>query len=372
MPDTLWLAANFCVAVLTVALSWLFSRFRGASLALLLVGWLAALPLLEASGMSGMGGGFALALAGSALIAAPDLRLLSARSLVWFLCALALAVGICTLDLSGLPPAHRIATFSTAGLWSVALLLTRTRLRRSTSRTELLLFSALVGGSGLTVAFAHQPPPFSSAGQLGLALLLQLGCLSAVVDHTFQLAYIDELTEIPGRRALREALSDPGSPYTLAMLDVDHFKSFNDTHGHDVGDQVLRLVAARLSTVGEGGRAYRYGGEEFTIYFPGRTDSEVESELERLRALIENSPLTLRASDRPKEAPKKRKPVKKTAKRAPKKKSAEKARPQVGVTISIGSATRRTGESWERVLKRADEALYEAKKAGRNRIHRAS
>src|SRR5690606_29045997 len=107
-------------------------------------------------------------------------------------------------------------------------------------------------------------------------------------------AYIDELTEIPGRRALVEDMQDPGSVFTLAMLDVDHFKKFNDTHGHEVGDHVLRMVAARIATVGEGGTAYRYGGEEFTVVFPGKTVEQVGHELERLRTLVENSPLVLR------------------------------------------------------------------------------
>ena len=65
-----------------------------------------------------------------------------------------------------------------------------------------------------------------------------------------------------------------GPRYVLAMADVDHFKSFNDTHGHDTGDQVLKLVAARLAQVKGGGRAFRYGGEEFTVLFPDRTLDE--------------------------------------------------------------------------------------------------
>ena len=56
----------------------------------------------------------------------------------------------------------------------------------------------------------------------------------------------------------------------MAMIDVDHFKKFNDTHGHDIGDQVLKLVAARLAQVEGGGIAYRYGGEEFAVLFPDR------------------------------------------------------------------------------------------------------
>ncbi len=72
------------------------------------------------------------------------------------------------------------------------------------------------------------------------------------------------------------------------VVDIDHFKRFNDTYGHDTGDQVLRLVAAGLSRVTGGGHAYRCGGEEFNILFPGKTTSEVVDHLEQLRAAIES------------------------------------------------------------------------------------
>ena len=71
------------------------------------------------------------------------------------------------------------------------------------------------------------------------------------------------------RRMVDMALEDLGRRYCAAMVDVDHFKRFNDKHGHEVGDQVLKMVARCLSRV-PGGRAYRYGGEEFAVLFPGR------------------------------------------------------------------------------------------------------
>jgi GGDEF domain-containing protein len=89
----------------------------------------------------------------------------------------------------------------------------------------------------------------------------------AMLQESHRLAFNDELTGLPGRRALQEAMAGLGPRYSLAMADVDHFKSFNDTHGHDIGDQVLKLVAARLAQVQGGGRAFRYGGEEFTVLF---------------------------------------------------------------------------------------------------------
>jgi diguanylate cyclase (GGDEF)-like protein len=62
-----------------------------------------------------------------------------------------------------------------------------------------------------------------------------------------------------------------GHRFTIAMLDIDHFKRFNDTYGHEVGDQVLKMVAAKLGQVRKGGRAFRYGGEEFALVFPNRS-----------------------------------------------------------------------------------------------------
>ncbi|MCA9777277.1 MAG: GGDEF domain-containing protein, partial [Candidatus Eremiobacteraeota bacterium] len=104
-----------------------------------------------------------------------------------------------------------------------------------------------------------------------------------------------------------------------------------------------------------------YGGEEFTVVFPGKTVEEVEHELERLRSLVENSPLVLRSADRPKKKPK-------NPKRPGKSKN-----PSVNVTVSIGAATKsRRDEHWERVMKRADQALYQAKEKGRNQVCRAS
>ena len=83
------------------------------------------------------------------------------------------------------------------------------------------------------------------------------------------MAYDDELTGLPARRALNEALTRLRGVYTVAMVDIDHFKRFNDEHGHDVGDQLLRMVGARVGEVRGGGRAFRYGGEEFAVLFPG-------------------------------------------------------------------------------------------------------
>src|SRR4029453_2870478 len=113
------------------------------------------------------------------------------------------------------------------------------------------------------------------------ALLLYAGTASlmlvfAVLEHGYDIAYRDELTGLPGRRAFNNVMAQLGGTYAIAMCDVDHFKKFNDTYGHDTGDQVLRMVAAQLSQVGGRGRAFRYGGEEFLVGFRGRSAKEAE------------------------------------------------------------------------------------------------
>ncbi len=179
----------------------------------------------------------------------------------------------------------------------------------------------------------------------------------AVVETGHTLAFRDELTGLPSRRALQESLARLGGRYTLAMVDVDHFKKFNDKHGHDAGDDVLRLVAAKLARVGGGGRAYRYGGEEFTVVFSGDDVEAARPHLEALREGIADARFTVRATIRPA-----RKPAR------PKKPARSK---QLSVKVSIGAAERRGRETPEAVLKRADKQLYAAKKAGRNRLHTA-
>ena len=124
----------------------------------------------------------------------------------------------------------------------------------------------------------------------------------AIVETSYLLAYHDELTTLPSRRAFHDALLRLEAPYSIAMVDIDHFKRCNDTYGHDTGDQVLRMIASRLARVTGGGQAYRCGGEEFAILFPGKTTSDVLDHLEKLRSDIEASTLRLRGPDRRQEA----------------------------------------------------------------------
>ncbi len=198
--------------------------------------------------------------------------------------------------------------------------------------------------------------------------------LSSIVENTYALAYQDELTSLPSRRAFNEALPGLTAPYSVAVVDIDHFKNFNDTYGHETGDQVLRLVAGRLAAVGGGGKAFRVGGEEFSILFSGKPMKEVLEPLEMLRAAIEASSFRLReAPERRAEArgPDRRNDARKkgiTGKTSLRK-SSDTETNALSVTVSIGVAepTAKTRDV-EQVIHLADKALYRAKHAGRNRV----
>ena len=201
---------------------------------------------------------------------------------------------------------------------------------------------------------------------------------TSIIENSYLLAYHDELTTLPSRRAYKEALLRLQDPYSIAVVDIDHFKKFNDTYGHDTGDQVLRLVASNLARVTGGGEAYRCGGEEFNILFPGKTMAEVVEHLERLRENIQASEFRMRGNDR-RQAP--RGPDRRSEKskgRATKGQlirqlSQDRPPTSLSVTVSIGLATSSKKQADpDLVLKAADKALYRAKENGRNRVETAS
>jgi len=177
----------------------------------------------------------------------------------------------------------------------------------------------------------------------------------AVIEASYMMAYRDGLTELPSRRALNEALPRLSGQFSVAMVDVDYFKRFNDTYGHDAGDHVLRLVAARLAQAPGGGTAYRYGGEEFALVFPGKGQEECLPYLEELREMVETHRFTMRRRFRPRVKPKADK--------------GRKSRLAIVITVSIGVAERNhRNTSPDQVVQAADKALYRAKEAGRNRV----
>jgi len=174
----------------------------------------------------------------------------------------------------------------------------------------------------------------------------------ALLYSSYRMAFIDTLTGLPNRRALDETLSRLSGNYALGMIDIDHFKTFNDTYGHAAGDVVLREVAQCLRRH-VGGQVYRYGGEEFCVVYAGRESEKPALPLERARKAIGIQRVTV-----PAPAPK----------RGARGKDAKTTR-EVAVTISAGFAQRTAQRrAADEVLKAADQALYKAKDKGRNRV----
>lgn len=214
------------------------------------------------------------------------------------------------------------------------------------------LTSQMATGLGVLVMLVAQLHFGNEADSLNVfSIMSLLMCIYAVIHESWRMAYLDELTELPSRRALREKFQSLGGLYTVAMLDVDHFKKFNDTFGHDTGDAVLRMIATKMNKVGGGGASYRYGGEEFTVVFNGKDSSAANQHLEDLREKIANTAFVInRASRRKNDG-----------------RSGKTKNKSVRVTVSIGVADSSDNDlsPWA-LLKNADKALYRAKKKGRN------
>ncbi len=165
-------------------------------------------------------------------------------------------------------------------------------------------------------------------------------------------AMTDSLTALANRKAFDEGLEhacaqaeSTGRALALAVIDIDHFKRFNDTWGHQTGDQVIRYVASVIARVGETPRlAARYGGEEFAIVFPATAAEAVAKELDGVRHEIGSRALKRRSTNE-----------------------------DLGtVTVSIGVAQYQAGEPAANLLERADAALYASKRGGRDRVTTAA
>jgi len=160
-------------------------------------------------------------------------------------------------------------------------------------------------------------------------------------------ARTDPLTGLANRRALDDELSRcfaafqrSGLVFSLIMLDVDHFKRFNDTQGHQAGDEVLRGMARILRRYArEMDLVARYGGEEFAVVLPGINAKDAAASAQRIRAAIDATHICFQSAD-------------------------------LHVTASLGIAEVVPGEDVATLIQRADAALYASKKAGRNRVHR--
>jgi diguanylate cyclase (GGDEF)-like protein len=184
----------------------------------------------------------------------------------------------------------------------------------------------------------------------------------SVIETSYQLAYEDELTRIPGRRAFNQTIAALGDQYSIAMVDVDHFKKFNDTYGHEVGDQVLRMVAAQLAMVTGNGRPFRCGGEEFAVVFPGKSAEQAMEHAESLRGRIQNTTFMVRGPQRSQ-----RKRTERRYLHHPGHLQNQKI--GASVTVSIGVAQPMSvNDDVKWVIEAADKALYAAKQRGRNRV----
>jgi diguanylate cyclase (GGDEF)-like protein len=235
---------------------------------------------------------------------------------------------------------------------------------------------------------------FAPVGKMSDAYLATAALILAasLIETSYVLAYHDELTGIRGRRAFNESLLSLDQQYAIAIVDIDHFKKFNDTYGHDVGDQVLCMVAKRLSVVAGDGQAFRCGGEEFAIVFRSTSANEAFEHLDALRQTIERSAFHVRGSDRRAEravekvagnrndlrndlragkSDRRKTARKKTA--ATPSRSSDRLSDHLSVTVSIGVAEPSTRyRQPEQVIQAADQALYRAKHKGRNRVELAS
>jgi len=168
------------------------------------------------------------------------------------------------------------------------------------------------------------------------------------VEQTMEMAIMDGLTGLHNRRyfdthfkSLTHQAASRGKTLSLVLTDIDFFKSINDTHGHDVGDEVLREFGDRIRRSVRGADlACRYGGEEFVLILPDSDQNAAAAIAERLRARMDHDPIPVAGGQK-----------------------------QLTITISLGVATIQGSEDTaEAILKRADEALYKAKRDGRNRV----
>ncbi|MEM7708916.1 MAG: GGDEF domain-containing protein [Pseudomonadota bacterium] len=231
-------------------------------------------------------------------------------------------------------------------LLTVACLAFFVRWQKSHSSSELFLFLL-----SCAMLMASLRPALIYPCFLAACACMMLGVLLASHD----MAFVDPLTRLKNRRALDNAMKTLSGNFAIAMLDIDHFKKVNDRFGHDFGDQVLRMVAARVRRL-RLCQPYRYGGEEFCLVFRGRSLVEAKKRCEKIREEISSRPVAMRGVGRPQ-----RKPLKKSAYR-------QKV-PSVKATVSIGLAhsSKHAGDA-QTVVAAADKALYRAKKGGRNRV----
>jgi len=192
---------------------------------------------------------------------------------------------------------------------------------------------------GVLSAVDARPNAFGERAQ-SLLEMLAASCAPYIeVARLRRLSSADPLTGLLNRRGLDTLLGDESlEVLSIAMADIDHFKRVNDEHGHAVGDVVLQVVAERLAAaVRQTDAVARVGGEEFLLVLPGASLEVARRVCERARRSIRDTPIEVGGTSLP-------------------------------ITLSFGVARRAEAESREDVTRRADEALYEAKQSGRDRV----
>ena len=184
----------------------------------------------------------------------------------------------------------------------------------------------------------------------GLVLIISM------IETSFYFSFYDDLTDLPARRAMNDTLSRLGRNFSVAMIDIDSFKKLSDRYGHEVGDQILRMVATKLIKITGGGLSYRCSAQKFAVIFPNKFVDETIHHLESLRKSVEIYGFILRGSKRPRKRPEHLEKL-----RGPQK--------RIYITISVGVAEREdTHLTHKHVIKAAEKALDRAKDAGSNQI----
>ena len=247
------------------------------------------------------------------------------------------------------------------GLMALAGAVATLQIRRPSESPHLKQFlSAMLVAvfAGLMFRPFISRPPLAGAILFIAMSVAALCLLMAVIEGAWRHAFIDELTELPSRRALRHHFVSLNGEYVIAIIDIDHFKAINDQHGHATGDQVLRFIAStlRTSTVG---RIYRQGGEEFVVIIENIKLARAAELLDALRATIAARPFGIRdLQARPAR-------ISGAKPSAPPQRHVE----AINVTVSIGLAHAAPGvDTPDDVLAAADKALYRAKQDGRNLV----
>ncbi len=323
--------------------------------------WLLALLALDAWGWSSAGRELLVALAAPALAlwvsVRPERPLLSPRNLV--LAAVSglgvwIAGSFGEAAIARLQGWHVNADAWPQGLGTIALLYFAAAFVCSLHWFQRR-GAADLGASAALACAALAAIPSGSGAPAAAWLTLGAGlAVAGVLVQAFRMAFVDALTGLPNRRALDEELARSEGRLAVAMIDVDHFKRFNDRHGHDAGDVVLQKVARALRSC-RGGHAFRYGGEEFSIVFSHNDMDRISEALDLTRKRIQETRVRLGKGKLPKARPQ---AVRKGNRNG-----------EVHVTVSIGLAgTNRHPAHPQLLIEAADKALYKAKRDGRNRL----